>query len=281
MPLASNQFKELIAGIPENLTACAPLLSAFAGKLTICAVSYGDYPLLLGRFLGRLFDSTPQEMFSLRLGLNAPSAMSREIAERYAHRHTNIELTISSTNLFKNPMMRRLIHDPPILSEWTAWFDDDSYVKRSDWLMRLALKIQGTPQVDVWGVRYLHSPDETALQFARTSPTYRGLPWLVRQNVSGETVPCFEFATGGFWVARTRVLQSLDWPDARVVQAGDDFLFGEALRQNGFQIGSFDRCVTVSDAERRNASAEEVIRIPKVEEVGRVPSVASVPEFGL
>jgi GT2 family glycosyltransferase len=252
----------------------------FGGKLTVCAVTYGNYPLLLERFLRHLFDSTTGEMFSLRLGLNAPSEASREIAEGYAQRHSNIDLTISSANLFKNPMMRRLLYDNPITTEWTAWFDDDSYVKRSDWLLRLALKIQREPRVDVWGSRYLLFPDETALQFVRTGPTYRGLPWLLRHNESGEEVPCFEFATGGFWVARTRVLQALEWPDPRVVQAGEDFLFGEALRQNGFQIGSFDRCVAVSAAERRNASATEVARIPEVNPAETLKHpVASVLSF--
>ena len=162
--------------------------------------------------------------------------------------------------------MRCLFHEPPITTEWTAWFDDDSYVLRGDWLQRLVIKTQAHPEMDAWGVRYLLFPDRDALEFAKTASWYRHLPWVIRRNEQDIPSPCFEFPTGGFWVVRTRIVKALEWPDRRLRQAGDDFFFGEALRQNGYQVGSFGRCIAVSAAERRNASAKEVVEIPAVRE---------------
>jgi GT2 family glycosyltransferase len=241
----------------------ADLIDAFGGKLTICVLSYGDHPGLLTRFLTQLYAAEYPGVFQLRIGLNAPCDESLAIAKAFERMHPDVTIFHSSVNLFKNPMMRRMFYDPPIESEWTVWFDDDSYVKRADWLMRLALKIEREPEIDQWGVEYGIFPNDEALRFAKSSHCYRGLPWLARRNGEGVDSPYVVFATGGFWVAKTRVLRALDWPDTRLVLAGEDFLLGEALRQNGFQIGSFDRCIAVSAADRRNALAKEVVEIPR------------------
>jgi GT2 family glycosyltransferase len=234
------------------------------GGITVCGLTFGPHVKLCGRFLESLYAKTDAEEFKLRLGLNAVCEEMRGMAGEYEARYRNIRLVESPVNLFKNPMMRRMFNEPPITTEWTAWFDDDSYVLRADWLARLAIKIELHPQIDVWGVRYILFPNDDALRFARTSPSYRGKPWETRVNETGDEVPCFDFPTGGFWVARTRVLQALDWPDPRLQLAGEDFFFGEALRQNGYQVGSFERCIAVSAAERRNPSAKEVAEIPLV-----------------
>jgi hypothetical protein len=239
------------------------MLDVFQGRLTVCALTYGNHPGLVSRFLTRLYALTDSAVFDLRLGLNAPCEESLAIAEGHARSHCRVMLFHSEINLFKNPMMRRMFYDPPIESEWTIWFDDDSYVTRADWLKRLALKVERDPEVDQWGVEYGIFPNDEALRFAKSSPSYRGLPWLTRRNDKGVESPYCVFATGGFWVAKTRVLRALDWPDPRLVLAGEDFLLGEALRQNGYRIGLFNRCVAVNAADRRNAFAKEVIEIPK------------------
>lgn len=235
------------------------------GKLTICALTYGEHPDLCHRMLSSIYKNTDSEHFELRLGLNAAGESSRQMVSKFAH--GNLRCYDSRINLFKSPMMRRLFHEPPVATTWTAWFDDDSYVLRADWLQRLGIKMQAHPEIDAWGVRYLLFPDQHAIDFVRTASWYRGLPWITRMNERGIPSPCFEFPTGGFWVVRTQILQELDWPDRRLHQAGDDFFFGEALRQNGFQVGSFNRCIAVSAAERRNASAREVAEIPAVQEM--------------
>jgi hypothetical protein len=53
-------------------------------------------------------------------------------------------------------------------------------------------------------------------------------------------------------------LERLGWPDPRLIQANDDFLLGEAMRQNQWRMGEFHYGVKVNDAPRRNAAAAEV-----------------------
>jgi GT2 family glycosyltransferase len=236
--------------------------SWFPGKLTICALAYGNHADLCERLLGSIYRHTDEALFELRLGLNAVGRATHELVREYTSQHSNLRCHQSDTNLFKSPMMRRLFHETPIDTAWTAWFDDDSHVVRGDWLQRLAIKVQAHPEIDAWGVRYFVFPCKDSLAFARSASWYRGMPWSMRAGDGGKEMPCFDFPTGGFWVVRTRILQVLDWPDRRLQQAGDDFFFGEALRQNGYQVGTFDRGVAVSAAERRNASANEVARVP-------------------
>src|SRR5260221_519410 len=68
----------------------------------------------------------------------------------------------------------------------------------------------------------------------------------------------FRFAAGGFWAIRTDVLHQLDWPDGRLLQAGDDLLLGEALRQNQLRLGNFTYGVEIHQTPRRNANAPAV-----------------------
>ena len=73
----------------------------------------------------------------------------------------------------------------------------------------------------------------------------------------------FDFVTGGFWALRTQVIHQLDWPDPRLVQAGEDFLLAEALRQNGLTLGHFSDGIRINDAPRRNPHAPEIVQIPR------------------
>lgn len=81
--------------------------------------------------------------------------------------------------------------------------------------------------------------------------------WLHKLDLEGKEAVEFHFATGGFWAIREEVVGQLDWPDPRLIHANDDFLLGEALRQNGFEIADFRDGLSVNDAPRRNADAAE------------------------
>jgi hypothetical protein len=100
--------------------------------------------------------------------------------------------------------------------------------------------------------------DQFILDWIRAAKWYQGLPCLRGVDREGNEAAEFSFAAGGFWAARTDVLRQLDWPDPRLVQAYEDFLLGEALRQNQFQIGSFYHGISMHDAPRRNADAPEI-----------------------
>jgi GT2 family glycosyltransferase len=243
-------------------------LSAYAPSVcfpvTICVLCYGANCSLARRFLESLYKNTDDELFTLRAGLNEVEEATRQLFRDYSTEFGNIDLYIEPKNMFKSPLMRRMFHQKPLASKWTLWCDDDTHFTRPDWLNRLALKIEHSPKTAMWGCIHAlwRRGDEEILAWIRKAPWYRGIPFLRGTNLDGHAATEFRFATGAFWAIRTEILYKLNWPDHRLVHANEDFLLGEALRQNNFRIENFNYGVKVNDAERRNAYAIQVTSLP-------------------
>jgi hypothetical protein len=127
--------------------------------------------------------------------------------------------------------------------------------------------------VAMWGKPYaLWLRDPFVLDWIKAASWYQGLPCLRGRDLEGHDAAKFCFATGGFWAARTAVLRHLDWPDRRLIHANEDFLLGEALRQNQFRLGSFKYGVNINDAPRRNPGAREACSLA-------LPASAAPAEF--
>ncbi len=228
--------------------------------VTICVLCYGQNVDLARRFLQSLYSYTDVSLFSLRVGLNEVENATRQLFQKYSKKFQNIDLFIESKNIFKNPLMRRLFHEKPIRSAWTIWCDDDTHFTRPDWLQRLALKIEHSPDVAMWGwVHVLWRRDKAILDWIRHASWYRGTPFLRGTDLDGNRAAEFRFAPGAFWAIRTEVLYKLNWPDPRLIHADEDFLLGEALRQNSLLIENFNYGIKVNDAPRRNAGAQSVM----------------------
>jgi GT2 family glycosyltransferase len=237
----------------------ATLAPSVAFPVTICVLCYGPHSALAARFLESLYRHTDPSLFLLWAGLNEVEPATHRLFDEYSRRFGNSELFTEPKNIFKNPLMRRMFYEHPLTSRWTIWCDDDTHFTRPDWLQRLALKIEHSPNVAVWGwVHVLWRRDRAILKWIRQAPWYGGVPFLRGTDLDGKPATEFRFAPGAFWAARTDVLRRLDWPDSRLVHANEDFLFGEALRQNGARIGNFRHGVAVNDAPRRNAEATQV-----------------------
>jgi hypothetical protein len=220
--------------------------------VTICVICFGQHSGLAQRFLTNLYRYTRGDCFSLRIGLNAACAETVELAQAAAREHRNISIHTEPRNIFKSPLMAKLFSLKPIETDWVIWFDDDSFPYRQDWLPGLRLKMETQPDVDVWGNTFFTDADEAAIQFIRTASWFRGKPFN-RVKPSGEWSerPLLSFVEGGFWAVRTEVLKALQWPDPRLVQHGEDYFFGEALRQNDYRIGRYRSGVRINQAERR------------------------------
>ncbi len=230
--------------------------------VTICVVCYGEHFVLARRFLTSLYQCTPPTLFTLRAGLNEVEAATLGLFEEYADRFGNVNLFVEPRNIFKNPLMRRMFCEAPLQTRWTVWCDDDTHFTRPDWLQRLGLKIECSPEVAAWGKLYsLCRRDALTLDWIRAARWYRGLPFKPGQDPKGGDAVEFRFLTGGFWAMRTDALRFLDWPDPRLVQASEDFVLGEALRQNGYTLGRFNAGVMVNDAPRRNADAPQISQL--------------------
>lgn len=240
----------------EELDLVAPSVGL---PVTICALFFGDHASLCRRLLDSIFAHTDPAAFELRCGLNAVADETREIVLATQRRHGNVRVHESRRNVRKCPMMRRLFHGQPITTEWTLWFDDDSFVSRPDWLLSLALAIEARPDADVHGsIRYV-TPSERIQRFIKSASWFRGKPWA---TVPGTDEPRLEFVVGGFWAVRTRLIHAIDWPDPRLIHFEDDYIFGEALRQHGAVTGAFESGVTISDAPRRGPLAGPSLDFP-------------------
>jgi GT2 family glycosyltransferase len=230
--------------------------------VTVCVVCYGPHFGLAERFLTSLYQQTSPTLFRLRAGLNEVVPETLQLFQSYRERYGNIDLFIEPKNRFKNPLMRRMFTEQPLTSRWVIWFDDDSYVSRPDWLSRLATRIETKTAVAQWGQTYgLWRTDEEIHDFIQNAPWYRQQPLLRGQNLDGQDAYEFRFATGGFWAMKSDVIGQLDWPDPRLIHANEDFLLGEALRQNGHTIGLWEYGVVINAADRRNADAPEVVQL--------------------
>jgi len=229
------------------------------GRITICVVCYGPHAGLARRFLESLYRFTDPGRFTVRAGLNEVEEATISIFRDYSDRFGNIDIFQEPRNIFKVPLMRRMFRERPIETPWVIWFDDDSHVTRPDWLARLGLKVQAHPEVDQWGSIFcLWRQDEAIREFIERAPWYRGVPLKRSRGPDGREGYEFRFATGGFWALRTELIDTLDWPDARTRQGHEDFLLGEALRQQGHLVSSFEYGVAINQAERRNSSASEI-----------------------
>jgi hypothetical protein len=155
----------------------------------------------------------------------------------------------SENNLGKPAMMRRLFLEPPIETEWTIWFDDDSFPYRADWLQSLEVAIAAQPEAVMFGKEATTHIHAGMVEFIEEAPWYRGLP-LLPPKQSGAAAR-IEFILGGFWAIKTEWIYKLDWPDRRIVHFEDDYLLGEAIRQNGGTLGRFHSGVKIDTAPRR------------------------------
>jgi GT2 family glycosyltransferase len=219
--------------------------------VTIAVVCYGDHRDLAERFFTSLYSRTDPACFTLRVGLNEVTAATASLVAEFSARYRNIRIFNEPKNIFKDPLMRRMFSEEPLETEWVIWFDDDSYVVRADWLHRLALQMERQPSVAQWGQRHLlWRIDPETEAFIKTAPWYRGMPLPVGTAPDGRRAMEFHFATGGFWAIKAAALQAID-----------DFLLGEALRQAGYEVGHFEYGLRVNDAPRRNATAPEILTL--------------------
>ncbi len=225
---------------------CAP--EPVTLPITVCLLCYGDHPDLATRVLGSLARFAPPAAIRLRLGLNAVSAETERVVEKLLPGLPVDYVVRSATNIYKAPMMRRLFFDRPLMTSWTAWFDDDSFVHRSDWLEMLCCESRLNPQIDMWGQPLLTHGDEAQREFIE------GASWHCGRALEAGDRPGqhrLRFIAGGYWVIRTEFIHRLNWPDSRLIHFGDDYMLGEALRQNGGRIGSAISGISINCASRR------------------------------
>jgi GT2 family glycosyltransferase len=218
--------------------------------VTVCVLTYGDYPLLARRAIESIRRHFPRSEYRLIVGANAIGNESRSYLGSLQSERAIDDLIVSPDNLYKSPMMRRMLR--AIKTEFTWWFDDDSYVLEPSAFGKWLEFARAAPASTVmWGQKACCDNKESftsledVLGFVRSASWYRGLPppsWRPGgkgefnfENGNGGDGRWF-FILGGCWLIRTRTIRALDWPDPRLKD--DDVFLGEAIRQNGWKLGN-------------------------------------------
>jgi GT2 family glycosyltransferase len=225
---------------------------------TICVLFYGDHPDLCERFLDRLYRWTDPQAFRLRVGLNAVCAATKALTQQAAERYGNVEYRESAQNIYKCPMMQRMFAPLPN-TEWTLWFDDDSHVTGPSWILDLAMAMEKVPAAELLGSLRSVDVSDHVEKFITTATWYRGVP---RKYHAARQKRTIVFPVGGFWAVRTARIAETQWPDPRLTHFEDDYLMGEAMRQQGVQMVHFESGVCINDSPRRApAEAPVVLRL--------------------
>jgi hypothetical protein len=126
------------------------------------------------------------------------------------------------------------------------WFDDDSYLcGEPGWWDRV---LAAASDHDMIGKHYRRVLEEAQWRWIRRQPWCDpdlGKPRAFRFR----RTPSIRFCTGGWWVLRSEVLASHDWPSVELRHRGGDLLLGELLRHRGLRMGEFEEGVRINADE--------------------------------
>jgi GT2 family glycosyltransferase len=180
--------------------------------------------------------------------MNAVCRETAQLLRKAARDYGNVTLFPSRRNLFKCPMMHLMLHKQQLETEWMIWFDDDSHVTGPNWLMDLAMAMERSPEVELFGSLRGVDVSDHLEKFIESAAWYRKIPRQVRKDTGKPTIV---FPVGGFWAVKSARLREISWPDPRLRHFEDDYLMGEALRQQGVKQAHFESGVRINDAARR------------------------------
>jgi ADP-heptose:LPS heptosyltransferase len=233
------------------------------GKFTFCILFYGDYFNMHKQCLDLLIQTVPQERREIRVATNAACAQTISYIESLQNTG-DIQLHyFHENNDYKYPVMREMFHDPahPITTNYTIWFDDDTLCnKKSDWLTLLAaMIIEHHPdnKTRMFGPIFTFNYQPSQMEWIKQATWYRGRNFQTRQGKEAPNANSVRFVTGSFWAVETAAIKQCDIPDSRIEHNGGDYMIGEQMWQNGYQLKAFSNTkqhVQWSSVKRRGAS---------------------------
>lgn len=221
---------------------------------TVFCLLYGNHPQLAARCVGSIaYKIDPTLCRSIRVGLNAVSPATRTIVRELLSEIVPLEVEVlvydaGEHNRLKYPLMRKMFYDRkhPIVTPFTMWFDDDSCLAPetpASWWGKVHVEMQ---QADMLGKLYnypLTPPQRAAIEQQ---------PWYAGKQVPSK----FLFATGGWWCARTKLVQRWDYPFPQLTHNGGDTLLGELMRQQGYNLRNYSAGVWINaDADGQASKA--------------------------
>jgi len=221
-------------------------------KFTVCVLLYGDHTSLARRCLEPVFKLCESGLVELRIGLNE---VSDETSNYVTERRDSAVFYESDPQIFKYPMMRRMLYEQPVTTDYVMWFDDDSYIKDQDvtsWIKSVELAMNSC---DMLGSVYVIPYGSDQKAWCSTQPWFTGKPIKDKPK----------FATGGWWCIRSEVIKKFNWPIPELKHCGGDVALGVLFDQNNLRLKHFNHGVAInandvgkeSSAARRGASRTE------------------------
>lgn len=191
----------------------------------VCALFHGDHPALARRCAQSLAALRDTGRVDLRIGLNAVSPATRQVIGELL---PGVQAVDADPQIYKYPMMRRLVHEYTGAATHLMWFDDDSCLlpgldvaRWLDGVSGAALTAHGT-----LGAAYLREQSPAEHDWIRAQPWYTGRP-LPRAT---------RFSTGGWFVAPLAMLRRFDWPPPSLRHNGGDVALGALCHQQGLYV---------------------------------------------
>ncbi|MEZ0309762.1 MAG: hypothetical protein ACAH21_17695 [Ramlibacter sp.] len=214
-------------------------------KFLVCALFHGDFPQLAQRCALSLKALRDTGRVDLRIGLNEVSAGS---AALIAQALPDVESVAAVPQIYKYPMMRRLVHEYSGDATHVMWFDDDSCLLPGldvehwlDEVMALAARTRGS----------LGSPYSTPGSVVEHA-WIRRQPWYTGRPMPATTV----FTLGAWFVLPIAIFREFDWPPPQLRHNGGDFALGALLYQQGLDVVPFRAGVAINaDASMVESSA--------------------------
>ena len=217
--------------------------SRFGGKITIFVLCYGNYPELARRCIGSILRTVPVDSLDLRIGANAAA----EETVDYLYSTPASRVYIHEKNDFKYPVMREMCYDAetPITTKYFAWFDDDTWIVRSDWLVQLCRTILATSDqlCGAYGTPMFHDTAMYAKNGHNPRQWFQDAVWHQGRNMhrAGRSAAAADgslihFPVGWHWAMRTETMHRAQIPDSRLQHNGGDITIGEQIHQLGLKI---------------------------------------------
>lgn len=205
-----------------------------AADLCVCVLFYGQDDQcfkLAQRVLNAPMRELAKHNVEFRFGFNAVGAETKAyVQEAIEHNFHGAMCIEPEENIFKYPIMRRMLHERPLRAPVTMWFDDDSCLAPNcdvaRWLPRV-LKLLDTYAMvgSLYRQRLLGGQAEWI----------KSQWWYNRKPIQ----PYVKFITGGWWAIRSSALLRFDWPIPDLKHRGGDVMLGALCAQQDLPIAHF------------------------------------------
>lgn len=181
----------------------------------------------------------------MRIGLNEVSSATRAILQAEL---PGVDAIDATPQIFKFPMMRRLVHEYTGDATHLMWFDDDTCLMPGthapSWLR--AVESRAAAASGSLGSTYTQRLSPAQQAWIRAQPWYTGR----------EPIEEVRFNTGGWLALPLNVLRQWAWPGPELLHLGGDIVLGALLQQQGLAVEQFRVGLAINaDGELRESAA--------------------------